>query len=323
LTIKVIKILIIDLLKHDENCSSFKRIQFHSTFPPENYTGRVINFEGGAGSAINNDQLGQRRKVIFKNEGLFSESSEDIEEEDAEEAVNAVEDGKYIIYKGKEKKFKCTCNKSQCLKKYCECYAAGAYCDGCDCTNCYNTPSFSEMIKRSIEYRKDKEEDTSLAENMEISCNCTKSNCKKKYCECYKAGEGCKESCRCINCSNNKEIAVHKKKSSKKCSPEDYIIEGISVFISNNDVSISFSKNMLNNDKKIGKIFKVNNVQPETPKMIKKRNRSNNKIEETQKSKSTNITSTPLFTTSCNGSKTKKINIEEENKIIKNLDKMY
>jgi hypothetical protein len=208
------------------------------------------------------------------------------------------------------------------LKKYCECYAAGTYCEGCDCTNCYNTPSFSEMIKKSIEYRKESDGDKEQAEKLEISCNCTKSNCKKKYCECYKAGEGCKDICRCINCSNNKEVkpVSTKKSTAKKCSPEDYTIEGISVYINNNDVNISFSKNNPKSDKKV--FFKVNNVQQETPKMIKKRNRPS-QTEEIQKTKSTSVASTPLFTTSNDGMKTRRMVVEDEKKIIKNLDKLY
>jgi hypothetical protein len=207
------------------------------------------------------------------------------------------------------------------LKKYCECYAAGTYCEGCDCTNCYNTPSFSEMIKKSIEYRKESDGDKEQAEKLEISCNCTKSNCKKKYWECYKAGEGCKDICRCINCSNNKEVkpASTKKSTAKKCSPEDYTIEGISVYI-NNNVNISFSKNNPKSDKKV--FFKVNNVQQETPKMIKKRNRPS-QTEEIQKTKSTSVASTPLFTTSNDGMKTRRMVVEDEKKIIKNLDKLY
>ena len=33
-------------------------------------------------------------------------------------------------------------------------------------------------------------------------CNCSKSNCLKKYCECYKAGLKCSKICRCKICEN-------------------------------------------------------------------------------------------------------------------------
>lgn len=32
----------------------------------------------------------------------------------------------------------CNCQKSRCIKLYCECYANGVYCQGCNCTDCLN-----------------------------------------------------------------------------------------------------------------------------------------------------------------------------------------
>lgn len=34
-------------------------------------------------------------------------------------------------------------------------------------------------------------------------CTCKKSNCLKKYCECYGKGEYCSPSCKCVECFNN------------------------------------------------------------------------------------------------------------------------
>ena len=34
---------------------------------------------------------------------------------------------------------KCNCNKSKCLKLYCECFARGEFCKPeCSCTQCFN-----------------------------------------------------------------------------------------------------------------------------------------------------------------------------------------
>ena len=46
----------------------------------------------------------------------------------------------------------CTCKKSKCLKKYCECFAAGRDCaEDCTCIDCGNTP---EVNARNARKRK-------------------------------------------------------------------------------------------------------------------------------------------------------------------------
>lgn len=43
-----------------------------------------------------------------------------------------------------------------------------------------------------------------MSDNIDIiTCTCTKSNCNKKYCECYKSGKMCNANCRCLNCKNS------------------------------------------------------------------------------------------------------------------------
>ena len=42
----------------------------------------------------------------------------------------------YIIILGKRKS--CNCTKSQCLKLYCDCFAAGDFCHNCNCKECFN-----------------------------------------------------------------------------------------------------------------------------------------------------------------------------------------
>jgi hypothetical protein len=81
----------LDILRHDDKSSSFKRIQFHSNFPPEYYNGRMINFEGNG--------IEERRKVIFRNKDIFSETSSDEDsddEEDDEVEESNTESGKYL-----------------------------------------------------------------------------------------------------------------------------------------------------------------------------------------------------------------------------------
>ena len=42
------------------------------------------------------------------------------------------------VVSGKKSKRPCNCTKSQCLKFYCDCFAAGEYCSGCNCKDCLN-----------------------------------------------------------------------------------------------------------------------------------------------------------------------------------------
>jgi len=37
-------------------------------------------------------------------------------------------------------------------------------------------------------------------------CNCKKSNCQKKYCECYQQGVMCSDLCKCDGCKNTEEL---------------------------------------------------------------------------------------------------------------------
>lgn len=88
--------------------------------------------------------------------------------------------------KDKNESVFCKCNKSKCLKKYCECFALGQLCDErCICNGCYNCSEYSEEIRdarRKIASRDPKAFKKAQA-GME-GCSCKKSNCLKKYCEC-------------------------------------------------------------------------------------------------------------------------------------------
>jgi protein lin-54 len=47
---------------------------------------------------------------------------------------------------------KCTCRKSKCLKKYCECLSAGLKCgQWCKCLDCHNCEDKSRLDQMQIE----------------------------------------------------------------------------------------------------------------------------------------------------------------------------
>ena len=118
----------------------------------------------------------------------------------------------------------CTCTKTKCLKKYCECLSNNQYCYNCNCIDCHNKPT---LQKKNLNGEKEL-----------VTCTCTKSNCNKKYCECYKIGEKCNENCRCINCLNNDNISVEEKSNKKKINFDEFTMERISILIENKKIYI-------------------------------------------------------------------------------------
>ena len=104
-------------------------------------------------------------------------------------------------------KIKCTCSKTGCQKKYCACLSFGKFCEGCNCKNCENQPNLKinnnnyEQNVGKINYQNSQQ--ISNGKTQRVICNCTKSNCMKKYCECYKQGLVCNSLCRCRECKNN------------------------------------------------------------------------------------------------------------------------
>ncbi|KAJ6974645.1 protein tesmin/TSO1-like CXC 3 [Populus alba x Populus x berolinensis] len=119
---------------------------------------------------------------------------------------------------------RCNCKRSKCLKLYCECFAAGLYCiEPCSCLDCFNNPghegtvletrgqiesrnplAFAPKVIRNLDSASEFRETnkTPASARHKRGCNCKKSSCLKKYCECFQGGVGCSSYCRCEGCKN-------------------------------------------------------------------------------------------------------------------------
>jgi protein lin-54 len=94
------------------------------------------------------------------------------------------------------RKLKCNCRKSKCLKLYCECFANALFCGkDCECHNCANV----ELNAKRLDALR--EENNSKRSELK-GCRCTKSNCQKKYCDCFNRGLPCSSLCACEHCEN-------------------------------------------------------------------------------------------------------------------------
>ncbi|CAD8084961.1 unnamed protein product [Paramecium sonneborni] len=95
----------------------------------------------------------------------------------------------------------CNCKKSQCLKQYCDCFANGQMCsENCNCVGCFNNPLNSEQRKEAKVQIINR--DPGAFKQSFKGCNCKKSGCQKKYCECFLNSLACTHLCRCDGCLN-------------------------------------------------------------------------------------------------------------------------
>ncbi len=200
-------------------------------------------------------------------------------------------------------------NEDKRQKKYCACFSHGIPCQGCDCKGCLNTSyeigNNNIYQNNEIVYDIQNEEmnnnsgiryqENNKLQSQRPVCNCTKSRCLKKYCECFKMNISCGSMCRCMDCDNKNNINNNENINNinivnnnnfngenENQNQTDYLINNdkikflnqsydiyaFSVFIHNNKLIVQVRFVDLNNDK-----ININT----TPKLTnKKRNRNKN-----------------------------------------------
>ena len=102
---------------------------------------------------------------------------------------------------------RCKCKKSKCLKLYCDCFAVGDICNAsCACLECHNTPAYKEEREKAIKAIRGRNPNAFQikiqSDKHARGCQCKKTACLKKYCECFQAGILCASNCRCSDCQN-------------------------------------------------------------------------------------------------------------------------
>ena len=131
----------------------------------------------------------------------------------------------------------CNCKRSNCLKLYCDCFQSGLHCGSmCNCQSCKNLPGPDFCAKRTqaILVTLDRNPNAFRPRTLTLGelqkkergltgCNCKKTLCLKKYCECFHAMVYCSEHCKCSLCNNIPGVVERERLMNKRRSKEETV----------------------------------------------------------------------------------------------------
>lgn len=149
----------------------------------------------------------------------------------------------------------CRCSKSKCLRLHCVCFRNGTFCGkDCGCKGCYNSEKNKDLVNEVRKATKDINSQAFESRFVEIKfgdktmrftkgCSCSKNNCQKNYCECFKNGLPCTPLCKCENCHNEK-CNIEPKMASKLFKKSSRKKKKI-VFKTNSDNAIEMTEEIL------------------------------------------------------------------------------
>jgi len=105
----------------------------------------------------------------------------------------------------------CNCKNTKCLKLYCECFSKNKCCGpSCNCQHCKNKPEDYERRLNARTHILGRNPEAFRIDNGIAfrGCTCKKSECLKKYCECYNSMLKCGSQCKCRNWYDDKAVKM-------------------------------------------------------------------------------------------------------------------
>jgi hypothetical protein len=155
------------------------------------------------------------------NRGLMTHSNLKTQIQKPEAAIQNLSEKKVIdrlnpldfLNHKEEPKSHCTCKKSKCLKLYCECFASQRVCgESCNCVECFNKEEYKDLRSYFFQDTLEKNPNAFKSKFKQVEgesltlhtrgCNCKKTGCSKRYCECYSNKTKCTPLCKCTECLN-------------------------------------------------------------------------------------------------------------------------